>query len=81
MRPAFDMEGQAAFDARDNAARDAILRGIPDADAKMVCHEAFARDMWISFENKKTKREYANYIFARELLYSNKYTRDSNLSD
>ncbi|KAE9021521.1 hypothetical protein PR002_g12225 [Phytophthora rubi] len=75
------MDGQAAFDARDNAARDAILRGIPDADAEMVCHETSARDMWVSFENNQTKREYANYIFAREQLYSNKYTRDLNLSD
>jgi hypothetical protein len=80
-RPLFDVEGQAAFDARDNAARDAILRGIPDADAEMACHESSARDMWVSFENKQTKREYANYIFAREQLYSNKYTRDLNLSD
>ncbi|POM62802.1 hypothetical protein PHPALM_27986 [Phytophthora palmivora] len=73
-RPLFDIEGQAAFDARDNAARDAILRGVPDADAKMICHEVSAKDLWPIFENKQTKREYADYIFAREQLYSNKYT-------
>jgi hypothetical protein len=75
------VEGQAAFDAHDNAARDAILHGIPDADAEMVYHESSARDMWVSFENKQTKREYAKCIFAREQLYSNKYTRDLNLID
>lgn len=80
-RPLFDVGGQAAFDARDNAARDAILRGVPEADAEMICHEASAKDMWTRFENKQTKREYANYIFAREQLYSNKYTSDVKLSD
>eukprot|EP00644_Phytophthora_capsici_P003054 jgi/Phyca11/73182/gw1.7.656.1 len=47
----------------------------------MICHEISARNMWTHFENKQTKREYANYIFAREQLYSNKYTRDAKLSD
>ncbi|KAE8971212.1 hypothetical protein PR001_g26959 [Phytophthora rubi] len=37
--------------------------------------------MWISFKNKQTNREYANYIFGRKQLYSNEYTRDLNLSD
>ncbi|KAE8997791.1 hypothetical protein PR001_g19493 [Phytophthora rubi] len=37
--------------------------------------------MWIRFENKQTKREFANYIFTREQLYSNKYAREVNLSD
>lgn len=30
-RPFFDVQGQAVFDARVNAARDAILGGAPDA--------------------------------------------------
>ncbi|ETN21948.1 hypothetical protein PPTG_02016 [Phytophthora nicotianae INRA-310] len=47
----------------------------------MVCHEDSARNMWTYFENKQTKREYANYIFAREQLYSNNFTRDVKLSD
>ncbi|KAE8903035.1 hypothetical protein PF003_g13163 [Phytophthora fragariae] len=81
VRPLSDVDAQVAFDSRDNAARDAILRGVPEVDAEMICHEASAKDMWISFENKQTKREYANYIFAREQLYSNKYTRDQILSD
>ncbi|KAG3082435.1 hypothetical protein PI125_g19946 [Phytophthora idaei] len=46
----------------------------------MSCHEVSAKDMWTRFENKQTKREYANYIFAREQLYSNKYTREMNMS-
>ncbi|EGZ13665.1 hypothetical protein PHYSODRAFT_511204 [Phytophthora sojae] len=78
-RPLFDVEAQVAFDSRDNAARDAILRGVPEVDVEMICHEASAKDMWISFENKQTKREYANYIFAREQLYSNKYTPSPRL--
>ncbi|KAE9317433.1 hypothetical protein PR003_g18478 [Phytophthora rubi] len=81
IRPLFDVDGQAVFDARDNAARDAILRGVPDADAERICHEASAKDMWTRFEDKQTKREYANYIFAREQMYSNKYTSDVKLSD
>ncbi|EGZ07444.1 hypothetical protein PHYSODRAFT_410648, partial [Phytophthora sojae] len=68
------------FDARDNATREAILRGVPEGDAEMICHEKSAREMWIRFENKQTKREFANYIFAREQLYSNKYTRDMDMS-
>ncbi|EEY60351.1 uncharacterized protein PITG_12759 [Phytophthora infestans T30-4] len=47
----------------------------------MVCHEVSARDMWTHFENKQTKREYENYIFACEQLYSNKYTNAINMSD
>lgn len=68
------------FDARDNATREAILRGVPEGDATMICHETTARETWIRFENKQTKREFANYILAREQLYSNKYTREMDLS-
>ncbi|GMF40289.1 unnamed protein product [Phytophthora fragariaefolia] len=71
VRPLFDVNMQAEFDARDNATREAILRGVPEGVAEMICHERSAREMWIRFENKQTKREFANYIFAREQLYSN----------
>ncbi|GMF51861.1 unnamed protein product [Phytophthora fragariaefolia] len=81
VRPLFDVNRQAEFDARDNTTREAILRGVPEGDAEMICHERSAREMWIRFENKQTKREFANYIFAREQLYSNKYTREMNMSD
>ncbi|KAE9271180.1 hypothetical protein PF008_g30417 [Phytophthora fragariae] len=80
VRPLFDVNRQAEFDARDNATREAILRGVPEGDAEMIYHEKSAREMWIRFENKQTKREFANYIFAREQLYSNKYTREMDMS-
>ncbi|GMF52861.1 unnamed protein product [Phytophthora fragariaefolia] len=37
--------------------------------------------MWTSFVNKQTKREYANYIFARQRLYANKYVPERNMND
>ncbi|KAE9336460.1 hypothetical protein PR003_g12498 [Phytophthora rubi] len=80
-RPLCDVSLQAAFDARDNATREAILRGVPDGDAEMICHERSAREMWIRFENKQAKREFANHTFACGQLYSNKYTREVNRSD
>ncbi|OWZ03106.1 hypothetical protein PHMEG_00025224 [Phytophthora megakarya] len=81
IRPLYDVNLQADFDARDNAAREAILRGVPEVDAELICHEISAKDMWVRFENKQTKREYANYIFAREQLYSSKYSRDLDMTD
>ena len=60
------------FALTDNVARGAILHGIPTADAELIRHEASAPAMWTCFVNKQTKREYANYIFARQLLYANK---------
>lgn len=35
-RPLFDVQEQVAFDARANAARDALLRGAPGIDAEMI---------------------------------------------
>ncbi|POM70554.1 Hypothetical protein PHPALM_12984, partial [Phytophthora palmivora] len=35
--------------------------------------------MWVRFENKQTKREYANYIFAREQLEMTDWLRDIQL--
>ncbi|OWY93218.1 hypothetical protein PHMEG_00037466 [Phytophthora megakarya] len=76
--PSSDVLGLAAFDARGIAAKYSILRGVPEADAEMICH---TRYMWTRFENKQTKREYANYIFAREQLYANKCTRELKISE
>ncbi|CAI5728837.1 unnamed protein product [Peronospora farinosa] len=69
------------FALMDNVARGTILHGILTADAELVCHEASAHAMWSRFVDKQTKREYANYIFARQLLYANKYTHDRNMND
>ncbi|CAI5705526.1 unnamed protein product [Peronospora farinosa] len=69
------------FALMDNVAHGAILHGIPTADAELVFHETSAHAMWSRFVDKQTKREYANYIFARQLLYANKYTHDRNMND
>ncbi|GMF51909.1 unnamed protein product [Phytophthora fragariaefolia] len=52
------------FAMMDNIAREAILHGVPTADAELICHEINVQAMWTSFDDKQTKREYANYIFA-----------------
>lgn len=64
------------FDAKDNAAREAILSGVSAQDAEMICQEATAEAMWNRFVDRQTKREYANYIFVRAEFYSNTYTPD-----
>ncbi|GMF58593.1 unnamed protein product [Phytophthora fragariaefolia] len=69
------------FAVMDNIARGAILHGVPTADAELICHEASAQEMWTSFVNKQTKREYASYIFARQRLYANKYVPERNIND
>ncbi|GMF32475.1 unnamed protein product [Phytophthora fragariaefolia] len=69
------------FAMMDNIARGAILHGVQTADAELICHKASAQEMWTSFVNKQTKREYANYIFARQRLYANKYVPERNMND
>ncbi|ETN12588.1 hypothetical protein PPTG_22507 [Phytophthora nicotianae INRA-310] len=69
------------FAMMDNIARGAILHGVPTADAELICHEMNAHEMWTRFGNMQTKREYANYIFARQQLYANKYTHERNMND
>ncbi|EGZ25813.1 hypothetical protein PHYSODRAFT_484519, partial [Phytophthora sojae] len=69
------------FAMMDNIARGAILHGVPTADAELICHESSAQGMWTSFVNKQTKREYANYIFARQRLYANKYSQEQNMNE
>ncbi|KAG3080002.1 hypothetical protein PC121_g6792 [Phytophthora cactorum] len=71
----------AQFALMDNIARGAILHGVPTADAELICHETNAHAMWTRFVNKRTKREYANYIFDRQHLYANKYTHERNMND
>ncbi|KAJ8516706.1 hypothetical protein ON010_g18418 [Phytophthora cinnamomi] len=69
------------FAMMDNVARGAILHGVPIADAELICHEMSAQAMWTSFVNKQTKREYANYISARQRLYANRYSQDHNMNE
>lgn len=71
----------AQFAMMDNNARGAVLHGVPTADAELICHEPSAQAMWTRFVNKQTKREYANYIFARQQLYAYKYTPERNMND
>ncbi|KAG2789921.1 hypothetical protein PC129_g8814 [Phytophthora cactorum] len=65
--------------ARDNAAREAILYGVPAAEAEMICQEVTAEVMWNRFVDRQTKREYSNYIFARDEFVSNRFTLDKNM--
>ncbi|EGZ07609.1 hypothetical protein PHYSODRAFT_528213, partial [Phytophthora sojae] len=71
----------AQFCRMNNLARGAILRGVPKADAELICHEQSAQEMWTAFVDKQTKREYANYIFARQRLVANPFTPDRNMDD
>ncbi|OWY95199.1 hypothetical protein PHMEG_00034861, partial [Phytophthora megakarya] len=70
---------EAIFRAKDNIAREAILSGVPEEDAEMICQEETAQAMWNHFVDKQTKREYSNYIFARTEFYSNGYTPDKSM--
>lgn len=69
------------FRRMNNVARGVILRGVPKTDAELICHEQSAQEMWTAFVDKQTKREYANYIFARQRLIANAYTLESNMND
>jgi uncharacterized protein YutE (UPF0331/DUF86 family) len=73
--------GEEHFRRMNNLARGAILRGVPKADAELICHQQSAQDMWSAFVDKQTKREYANYIFARQRLIANAYTPEKNMND
>ncbi|GMF31985.1 unnamed protein product [Phytophthora fragariaefolia] len=68
------------FRRTNNLARGAIWRGVPKADAELICHQQSAQDMWTAFVDKQTKREYANYIFARQRLIANAYTPGENMN-
>ncbi|OWZ16541.1 LOW QUALITY PROTEIN: Retrovirus-related Gag-pol Polyprotein [Phytophthora megakarya] len=70
---------EAIFRVKDNIAREAILSGVPEEDAEMICQEETAQAMWNRFVDKQTKREYSNYIFARTEFYSNGYTPDKSM--
>ncbi|GMF44882.1 unnamed protein product [Phytophthora fragariaefolia] len=74
-----DPQGLISFAARDNAAREAILHGVPAADAEMICQELSAEAMWSRFVDRQTKREYSNYIFTRDEFVSNRYTPDKTI--
>ncbi|EGZ05280.1 hypothetical protein PHYSODRAFT_534292 [Phytophthora sojae] len=69
------------FRRMNNLARGALLRGVPKADAELIYHQQSAQDMWTVFVDKQTKREYANYIFARQRLIANAYTPGRNMND
>ncbi|EGZ30738.1 hypothetical protein PHYSODRAFT_476302, partial [Phytophthora sojae] len=68
------------FAARNNAAREAILHGVPSAEAEMICQEKTAEAMWSRFVDRQTKREYSNYIFTRDEFYSNHFVAGKNMS-
>ncbi|GMF40654.1 unnamed protein product [Phytophthora fragariaefolia] len=72
-------QGLISFAARDNAAREAILHGVPAADAEMICQELSAEAMWSRFVDRQTKREYSNYIVTRDEFVSNRYTPDKTI--
>ena len=68
------------FVLMDNVTRGSVLHGILTVDAELICQEASAHMMWTCIVNKRTKREYANYIFARQLLYENDYTHNRSMN-
>ncbi|EGZ29933.1 hypothetical protein PHYSODRAFT_476483 [Phytophthora sojae] len=72
---------RGAISSIEYLARGAVLRGVPKADAELICHQQSAQDMWIAFVDKQTKPEYANYIFARQRLIANAYTTERNMND
>uniref|UniRef100_M4B553 Uncharacterized protein n=1 Tax=Hyaloperonospora arabidopsidis (strain Emoy2) TaxID=559515 RepID=M4B553_HYAAE len=45
----------------------------------MICQEETGQAMWNRFVDKRTKREYSNYIFARAEFYSNCFTMDKSM--
>ncbi|KAE9346038.1 hypothetical protein PR003_g7637 [Phytophthora rubi] len=74
-----DPQNLADLVARDNAAREAILHGVPASDAEVICQEESAEAMWSRFVDRQTKREYSNYIFTRDEFVSNRYTPDKTI--
>eukprot|EP00644_Phytophthora_capsici_P014768 jgi/Phyca11/573417/estExt2_Genewise1.C_PHYCAscaffold_530191 len=67
------------FDAKDNAAREAIMAGVPAADGEMICQEEAAESMWNRFIDKQTKREYSNFLFERSDFYCHRYTPEKTI--
>ncbi|KAE8886485.1 hypothetical protein PF003_g29613 [Phytophthora fragariae] len=61
------------FEEKNALARDALLRGVLVKDATKICMLASARDMWVTFEQEKTRRAFSNALYLRKKLYAHTY--------
>ncbi|POM77284.1 Hypothetical protein PHPALM_5355 [Phytophthora palmivora] len=67
------------FEERNLFARNALLQGLLSKDAKKICKLARVSEMWTSFEQDKTKRDFANSIRVRAKLYGARFEKGRNM--
>ncbi|OWZ00986.1 hypothetical protein PHMEG_00027711, partial [Phytophthora megakarya] len=72
-------EANQIFEEKNLFARDALLHGLLSKDAKKICKMSRVSEMWTSFEQDKTKRDFANSIRIRAKLYGARFERGKNM--
>ncbi|POM77327.1 Hypothetical protein PHPALM_5303 [Phytophthora palmivora] len=67
------------FEETNLFARDTLLQDLLSKDAKKICKLARVSEMWTSFEQDKSKRDFANSIRIRAKLYGARLEKGRNM--